>query len=194
MLYIYLELFMKEVIPNFLGLDEWKNNYLFLIETFYFYRNLFLWIMVLTTYLSAILNDNILVESFNNNIKKMKMIEDENKKFKNIIEKLVQRQENYEEATNNIFLNELNELKNLYLSLKNEDIKLLEIMNQLTDDINKKDDIFEKNIRDIKKTISVQKSRITHLNNKMEQKINEINEQYETLSMNDSVSMIENDD
>ncbi len=194
MLYIYLELFMKEVIPNFLGLDEWKNNYLFLIETFYFYRNLFLWIMVLTTYLSAILNDNILIESYNNNIKKMKMIEDENKKLKNIIEKLVQRQENYEEATNNIFLNELNELKNLYLSLKNEDIKLIEIMNQLTDDINKKDDIFEKNLRDIKKTISVQKSRITHLNNKMEQKINEINEQYETLSMNDSVSMIENDD
>ncbi len=194
MLYIYLENFMKEEIPKFLGLIEWKQNYLFFIEILYEHRNLFLWILVMTMYMSAILNDNVIINSYNNNLKKIKLMEDENKKLKQVIEKLVQRQENYEEQTSNNFMSELDELKVQQLFFKNENTKIYDSINKLVEDINKKDELFEKNLLNLKNTLSIQKSRITRLKNQMEEKMTEISEQYETLSMNDSASIIEGDE
>ncbi len=190
-IYDSLSNFMNESVPTFFGMVQYKENYLNVIHTLYYHRNLFLWIMVLITYFFAFFTEDIYLKNSSQQNKRIKQIEDENKKLKSIIENLVQRQENYEEYTRNVFLNELVEFKNHY---NRENDKIVASFNKLIEDINQKDEGLEKLIQGLKNSISIQKTRITKLKNQLEDRVNELSEQYETLSMNDSASMVENED
>lgn len=192
MIYEYIGNFIKESVPNHLNLG--LNNrefYLNLVDNFYEYRNVFLWIIALSTYLNLFLMETLYIKTINENTKRISYLEEENFKMKKTLEKLVQRQENYEELTTNVFLKEIENVKD---KMKTENEKIIEFLNQMDENSNKNYENFEKTALALKNTISIQKTRITKLKNHFEEKFGELSEQYETLSMNDSVSMINNDE
>jgi hypothetical protein len=192
MIYEYIGNFIKESIPNYLNLGlDYREFYLNLVDNFYEYRNVFLWIIALSTYLNLFSMETFYIKATNENIKRIRYLEEENLKMKKTLEKLVQRQENYEELTTNVFLKEIENVKD---KMKTENEKIIEFLNQMDENSNKNYDNFEKTALALKNTISIQKTRITKLKNHFEEKFGELSEQYETLSMNDSVSMINNDE
>ncbi len=192
MIYEYIGNFIKESIPNYLNLGlDYREFYLNLVDNFYEYRNVFLWIIALSTYLNLFSMETFYIKTINENKKRIIYLEDENLKMKKTLEKLVQRQENYEELTTNVFLKEIENVKD---KMKTENEKIIEFLNQMDENSNKNYDNFEKTALALKNTISIQKTRITKLKNHFEEKFGELSEQYETLSMNDSVSMINNDE
>ncbi len=191
MIYPYLGHFMTEKIPNLLGIQEWKKEYLFVLMTLFEHQNLFLWIISITTYLGLFFTENTYFKNLSETNKKLKLMEEENKKLKKVIENLVQRQENYEEMTTNVHVKEIEELK---IGLRDEMHKLNDIIVQFMEERHSKEELIDKNMQSLKNTLSIQKSRITKLKNQMDEKICELNEQYETLSMNDTASLVDDDD